>query len=123
MKTNYLPEKFAIKIHNEAHSKAVQERLFELGYEWKSGGGYIKGLGLRFILVNTAMTHTPCTMEETVITLDDLYTMERKPEFEPVYGDGWVIEECRLLTGGGEMPIAEAIKMAKKILEKYEVEL
>lgn len=31
-----LPEKFWIVIHSEAHSKLVQDKLFELGHKWAS---------------------------------------------------------------------------------------
>ena len=59
---------------------------------------------------------------ERVLTLDDLYRLERKPEFKPVYGNGWRIEEEYILVGGGDLPEEEAVELAKNILEAYGVE-
>jgi len=33
-----LPETFRINIFSQEHSKVVQQRLFDLGYAWNSGG-------------------------------------------------------------------------------------
>lgn len=41
MNKKHLPKEFRITILSEAHSKLVQERLFELGYKWSSVGSRV----------------------------------------------------------------------------------
>ena len=41
------------KVKNEAHSKAIQERLFELGYRWMVNGRKPSHLSQPYLLTNT----------------------------------------------------------------------
>jgi len=73
-------QEFKIKIHNPEHSKAVQERLFELGYEWAENkknvsylsSAYITTYGIGNMLHGNALTNFQDSNKKQV-TLDDLY--------------------------------------------------
>lgn len=79
--------KYAIKIHSPEHSKAVQERLFELGCKWFAGQTRpmkydIKTIasdseGLLTCSENMSFDDARISLypDHTVITLDDLYQM------------------------------------------------
>ena len=131
MTTKYLPEKFAIKIHNEAHYKIVQERLFALGYKLLSGEHklpsfddyeiiYINAKGMidRWGYEKGFIKHGPSYQ---IISTDELFQLERKPEFEEyhdphgyynIHIDGLSFNKCTL-------SIRSAIYMAHKVLELH----
>jgi hypothetical protein len=75
--------KFRIEIKSEAHSKAVQDKLFELGKKWSSSGSiqryeYTKAPKLFFKTDRSLITYSSDpTYGKGIqqITLDDLYEM------------------------------------------------
>ena len=76
------PMKF--KIQSRAHSDAIQERLFELGYAWKRGDRAVILTHEPFLLVSEKGIISYCTTEayfennrSDLTTLDDLYKNEK----------------------------------------------
>ena len=77
----YYPMKdMKFKVHSPEHSKAIQERLFELGYEWSSGLLVCKNTNRGDLCVTTNGTihYNPEHTEGKWDTLDDLYKMEKE---------------------------------------------
>jgi len=87
MKKYYPMKDMQFKVHSPEHSKAIQERLFELGYEWGSCGKMIEKYPLDWGLYATnrgvilRVVHVPIRNYPEA-TLDDLYKMEKE---EPLY--------------------------------------
>lgn len=80
-------KKFKIKIHNEDHSKAVQDRLFDLGYSWYTKGEYQHLYATCFLCEN--MRLMVCNDEKGFVkdplqelTLDDLYQINKDIEVD-----------------------------------------
>lgn len=70
------------RVHNKAHSKAIQERLFELGYKWVVGDTSIAHLECPFLFVDSYGNLTFSFWRESFdlcesdyTTLDDLYKL------------------------------------------------
>lgn len=45
-------QKFKIRVKNSEHSEKIQNKLFELGYKWNSGGKTIQHTDKPFLYVN-----------------------------------------------------------------------
>ena len=72
------------KIKNEAHSKAIQERLFEMGYKWSDNGySIMSDNSYDYLGANSDMTLSFLVGEFSYYkptTLDELY--EKKESLE-----------------------------------------
>tara|TARA_Y100001963_G_scaffold17759_1_gene21895 strand:+ start:3997 stop:4374 length:378 start_codon:yes stop_codon:yes gene_type:complete len=119
----YLPENFSIKPINSEHSKAIQKRLFDLGYEWVLTGKKVNKCGSNRIDVgkNGITFNLGPHMKPELITLDDLYRLGRKSEFKGYEDDHIQITENEIFFEKGWLPKDEGICVAKNILKVYEV--
>jgi len=70
---------FKIRIKNERHSKAVQNRLFEMGYEWNDGSLKVSCTDKKYLTLWDDKSFTHGSEDHKGVrekTLDDLYEME-----------------------------------------------
>ena len=71
---------FKIKIQDEAHSKKVQEYLFERGYEWDCGITEIKNTHKPWIVFNAKIETMFASERDDHLAID----LSNLPEFQPV---------------------------------------
>lgn len=116
----YLPEKFKLNPDgNEELSKAIQERLLELGMCWCISGAEITNTGDKWIFFNCGrkgyLTHDDydSTPDAVLLTLQDLYTLKPRPKNPTIEIAGRTLEliEDRLV--GPEFDESAAIVNAE----------
>lgn len=93
--------KFRVK--DEAHSKAIQEKLFEMGYSWKRSGFIVSHTEKRFLYVDYWLTHGKCNsfFEEDENTE---YVLTKDGNIVPlVDNEGYTYWE------GGECPVSDNV--------------
>ncbi len=127
-----LPSKFIIKVYNQKHSEAVQDRLFELGKSWFFGSKtYLSPQhGTFYIIVDKSEImwdeenrgdYGPC------LTIDDLYnSVVYEPETVSLDGDDAVINLDKVVIGDITisfdkiLEIFRAVERAQNVLDKME---
>lgn len=77
-------EAMKFRVHNEEHSKAIQKRLFELGYSWSSYGKTLKFLAQTYLFASDDYTVTYAASHDYFeeddrkeTTLDELYSLKK----------------------------------------------
>lgn len=84
------------RVHSPEHSKAIQEKLFELGYEWAMTGYKINSSNMGFVYAregvmihgNGSEAYINSPLPET--TLDDLYKLKAEVS-KGVYEDNQLL--------------------------------
>lgn len=92
---NDLPD-MKFRVNSPEHSKAIQNRLFELRLSWLSGDEFVKNAESHFLYVNEGnihhgnSLHVFDTEEARETTLDELYGSDmKKLEYSTPDGDGF----------------------------------